>query len=114
VNSPLRLTQASTPSSLAGRADWLPAIAERLVACRFQEEIQLVQTFGDAMRADRLICMAVNRRPFHYFHIPEWQAAYQRGVQRSVDITGMRPRTPKELLARRRLYEPASQPEAGT
>ena len=43
----------------------------------------LEMRFGQSMRADRLILRAVERRPFHYFHIPEWQAAYERGVSAS-------------------------------
>jgi hypothetical protein len=141
----------------------LPEITRRLTACRFREQIQLVQTFcdacrgcikmvpdprgclwgdgyrcasadtpqrlnqvedqmrsilydlqmrfGETMRADELILRAVERRPFHYFHIPEWQAAYERGVLRLREVTGLKPRISGGLFAQRRHYEPDS---AGT
>jgi hypothetical protein len=58
--------------------------------------------FGDTMRADRLICRAIERRPFHYCHLPEWQAAYERGAERFAEITGLKPQVPEELQAERR------------
>ena len=119
----------------------LPLITKRLVDCRFQEEIQIVQTFcdacegcvkkrpdpagslwgegwqckstatpkrlnevenqmrsilydlelrfGDVMRADILIKHAIERRPLHYFHIPEWQASYERGMRVFSKLTGL-------------------------
>ena len=60
--------------------------------------------FGQAMRADRLILRAIERRPYHYFHIPQWQRAYERGVKRFCELTGLEPRIPPELLAKRRHY----------
>ena len=134
----------------------LPSVARRLVDSRFQEEIQLVQTFcdaceacvkmrpdpqgslwgkghrckstdtakrlnevenqmrgilydlemrfGDVMRADLLIVRAIERRPFHYFHSPELQAAYERGVRVFTRLTGLCPEIPDELRARRDFY----------
>lgn len=136
----------------------LPQITQKLVACRFQEEITLVQTFcdacrncvkmtpapegslwgegfrcastatmqrlnqvedqmrsilydlemrfGESMRADRLIHRAIERRPYHYFHIPDWQAAYERGARRFTEITGLQPRIAAELQAKKCHYFP--------
>ncbi len=64
----------------------------------------LQMRFGESMRADRLIGLAIERRPFHYFHIPDWQAAYERGCRRFAEITGVYPRIPAELIARKRFY----------
>ena len=64
----------------------------------------LAMKFGQSMRADRLILRALERRPFHYFHIPEWQAAYERGAERFAELTGLQPEIPAELLGEREHY----------
>ena len=64
----------------------------------------LEMTFGQHMRADKLLRRAAERRPFHYFHLPDWQAAYERGVRRFADLTGLRPEVPADLLAQRKHY----------
>ena len=64
----------------------------------------LEMRFGDAMRADRLILRAVERRPFHYFHAPDWQAAYEKGILIFSELTGLTPSVDDELLAKKRHY----------
>jgi hypothetical protein len=64
----------------------------------------LEMRFGDTMRADRLICRAIERRPYHYSHIPEWQEAYERGIARFAEITGLSPSISEELRSKKSHY----------
>lgn len=89
-----RCTSADTPQRLNQVEDQMRSIL-----------YDLRMRFGDTMRADQLILRAIESRPYHYFHIPEWQAAYERGVLRFSEITGLKPWIPSGLFAQRRHYE---------
>ena len=64
----------------------------------------LEMRFGDSMRADRLILRAIERRPFHYFHSPDWQAAYEKGIAVFSQLTGLTPSVDESLLAKKKFY----------
>ncbi|MFH1378409.1 MAG: hypothetical protein ABIH86_06630 [Planctomycetota bacterium] len=64
----------------------------------------LEMRFGDSMRADRLILRAIERRPFHYFYIPDWQAAYEKGIMVFSQLTGLTPMVDETLLAKKKYY----------
>ena len=90
-----RCTSAETPKRLNQVEDQMRSIL-----------YDLELRFADTMRADELICRAIERRPYHYFHIPEWQQAYESGARRFAEITGLRPRISDEWQAERRYYLP--------
>ncbi|MBN1810185.1 MAG: hypothetical protein JW909_14060 [Planctomycetes bacterium] len=64
----------------------------------------LEMRFGDTMSAGPLLKRAAERRPFHYFHIPEWQAAYEAGVKVFSGLSGLAPVIPPETRSLKPFY----------
>ena len=60
--------------------------------------------FNQVMRADALLHRAIERRPFHYSHNPDWQRLYEKGVERFTELTGLKPRIDDKLLAVKPFY----------